>query len=58
MHVRIAVCSFMESMRTLTIALSVGSIVSRGPKMAKIIMLRTGTSPKRSEAERVTEGVL
>jgi len=45
-------------MRTLTIALSVGSIVSRGPKMAEIIMLRTGMSPKRSEVGRVIEGVL
>ena len=58
MHVRIAVCCSVKSMRTLRIDLSVGSIISRGPKMVEIIMLRTGTSPKRSEAERVTEGVL
>ena len=58
MHVRTAMCCSVKSMRTLTIDLSVGSVVSRGQKMAEIIMLRTGTSPWRSEAGRVIEGVL
>jgi hypothetical protein len=49
---------FRGEYKDLDNSLSVGSIVSRGQKMAEIIMLRMGTSLWRSEEGRVTEGVL
>jgi hypothetical protein len=59
MHARIVVYCSVEIMQTLTSALSVGMIGTRGKKMVEMIMLMTGTCPWRSEARRrLTEGVL
>jgi hypothetical protein len=61
MHARTIVYCFVEIMQTLTRALSVSMIGTRGKRMVEmIIMLMTRLSPARSEArrKRLTEGLL